>query len=111
MQGPTGYVRGGGTAPPAQRDVSVHVDETLELFKVVSIAAGVRGLQILISPADYLRATRGRLAPLAEPKKSQDVGVRWSKRWSDGRLARPAIWWLGEDARPSIERAVAAPVS
>src|SRR5260221_433133 len=68
LQALTGYVRGGVTALPAKRDFPVHVDETIELFKVVSISAGVRGLQILISPADYLRATRGRLAPLAEPK-------------------------------------------
>jgi Cys-tRNA(Pro)/Cys-tRNA(Cys) deacylase len=46
------------------------VDETIELFDVVSISAGVRGLQILIAPADYLRAIKGQLVPLAEPKKN-----------------------------------------
>ena len=66
----TGYIRGGVTALAAKRDFPVFVDETIELFDVVSISAGVRGTQILISPADYLRATKGRLAPLAEPKKS-----------------------------------------
>ena len=66
----TGYIRGGVTARAAKRDFPVFVDETIELFDVVSISAGVRGLQILISPAEYLRATNGRLVPLAEPKKS-----------------------------------------
>jgi Cys-tRNA(Pro)/Cys-tRNA(Cys) deacylase len=70
LQSLTGYIRGGVTALAAQRDFPVFVDETIELFDVVSISAGVRGTQILISPADYLRATKGRLAPLAEPKKS-----------------------------------------
>ena len=70
LQTLTGYIRGGVTALAAKRDFPVFVDETIELFDVVSIAAGVRGRQILISPADYLRATKGRLAPLAEPKKS-----------------------------------------
>ena len=70
LQTLTGYIRGGVTALAAKRDFPVFVDETIELFDVVSISAGVRGTQILISPADYLRATKGRLVPLAEPKKS-----------------------------------------
>jgi Cys-tRNA(Pro)/Cys-tRNA(Cys) deacylase len=70
LQTLTGYIRGGVTALAAKRDFPVYVDETIELFDVVSISAGVRGLQILISPADYLRATNGQLVPLAEPKKS-----------------------------------------
>jgi len=70
LQTLTGFIRGGVTALAAKRDFPVFVDETIELFDVVSISAGVRGTQILISPADYLRATKGRLAPLADPKKS-----------------------------------------
>jgi Cys-tRNA(Pro)/Cys-tRNA(Cys) deacylase len=65
----TGYIRGGVTALAARRDFPVYVDETIELFDIVSISAGVRGLQILIAPADYLRATRGMLAVLAEAKR------------------------------------------
>jgi len=70
LQSLTGYIRGGVTALAAKRDFSVYVDETIELFDVVSISAGVRGLQILIAPADYLRATHGQLAALSEPKKN-----------------------------------------
>jgi len=70
LQALTGYIRGGVTALAAKRDFPVYVDETIELFDVVSISAGVRGLQILIAPADYLRATNGTIAALAEPKKS-----------------------------------------
>lgn len=69
LQGLTGYVRGGVTALAAKRDFPAYVDETIELFDVVSISAGIRGLQILIAPADYLRATRGTIAALAQPKK------------------------------------------
>jgi Cys-tRNA(Pro)/Cys-tRNA(Cys) deacylase len=68
LQALTGYIRGGVTALAAKRDFPVFVDETIELFDVVSISAGVRGLQILISPADYLRATRGTIAALGQPK-------------------------------------------
>ena len=70
LQSLTGYVRGGVTALAAKRDFPVYVDDTIEVLDVVSISAGVRGLQILIAPADYLRATSGQLAALAEPKKN-----------------------------------------
>src|SRR5262249_56232155 len=61
----TGYVRGGVTVPGAKKAYPVYVDETIELFEVVSISAGVRGLQILLAPAAYLRATRARVGPIA----------------------------------------------
>ena len=70
LQALTGYVRGGVTALAAKRDFPVYVDETIELFDVVSISAGVRGLQILLAPADYLHATNGKVGALGQPKKS-----------------------------------------
>ena len=70
LQALTGYIRGGVTGLAAKRDFPVYVDETIELFDRVSISAGIRGLQILIAPADYLRATKGTIAALAERKKS-----------------------------------------
>ncbi len=69
LQALTGYIRGGVTALAAKRDYPVYVDETIELFDTVSISAGMRGLQILIAPADYLRATKGAVAALGRPKK------------------------------------------
>jgi Cys-tRNA(Pro)/Cys-tRNA(Cys) deacylase len=68
LQALTGYIRGGVTALAAKRDYPVFADETIELFHVVSISAGVRGLQILLTPADYLRATKGAIAALGQPK-------------------------------------------
>jgi Cys-tRNA(Pro)/Cys-tRNA(Cys) deacylase len=68
LQTLTGYIRGGVTALAAKRDFPVYVDETIELFDVVSISAGVRGLQILMAPADYLRATKGTIAALGQKK-------------------------------------------
>jgi len=69
LQGLTGHIRGGITALAAKKDYPVYVDETIELFDTISISAGVRGLQILIAPGDYLRATKARLAALAQNKK------------------------------------------
>lgn len=64
----TGYIRGGVTAMACKRDYPVYVDETIELFDVVSISAGVRGTQVLLAPADYLRAVKGTLGPIARDK-------------------------------------------
>jgi Cys-tRNA(Pro)/Cys-tRNA(Cys) deacylase len=64
----TGYVRGGVTALACKKDYPVVVDESAQLFEVVSVSAGVRGLQILLAPDDYLRAVAGRYAPLATPR-------------------------------------------
>jgi Cys-tRNA(Pro)/Cys-tRNA(Cys) deacylase len=43
--------------------------QLVPVFDTISISAGVRGLQILIAPAEYLRATQGTIAALAEPKR------------------------------------------
>ncbi|MBS2025218.1 MAG: Cys-tRNA(Pro) deacylase [Deltaproteobacteria bacterium] len=61
----TGYIRGGVTALGAKKDYPVFVDETIELFDVVSVSAGVRGTQLFLSPADYLRATKGKIGAIA----------------------------------------------
>jgi Cys-tRNA(Pro)/Cys-tRNA(Cys) deacylase len=66
----TGYVRGGVTALAGKKDYPTFVDETLELFDVVSVSAGIRGTQILLAPADYLRATKGRVGAIAKPKEA-----------------------------------------
>ncbi len=68
LQALTGYIRGGVTALAGKKDYPVYVDETIELFDTISISAGVRGMQILLAPDDYLRATKGILAPLCQPK-------------------------------------------
>jgi Cys-tRNA(Pro)/Cys-tRNA(Cys) deacylase len=68
LQGLTGYIRGGVTALAGKKDYPVFVDETVEQFDVISISAGMRGLQILLAPSDYLKATRGTLAPLSHLK-------------------------------------------
>jgi len=69
LQTLTGYIRGGVTALGAKREFPVFVDELIELFDVISASAGMRGMQILLAPADYLRATKGTLASLSQPKK------------------------------------------
>jgi len=64
----TGYIRGGVTALGGKRDYPVYADETIELFAVVSISAGVRGTRILIAPADYLSVTHATVVAIAREK-------------------------------------------
>jgi len=68
LQKLTGYIRGGVTALAAKKTYPVHVDETIELFEVISISAGIRGTQILLAPADFIRATKATVAGLAHAK-------------------------------------------
>ena len=62
----TGYIRGGVTVLAAKKPFPAFADETIELFDVISISAGQRGLQIFLAPADYLRATHATLADLTK---------------------------------------------
>jgi Cys-tRNA(Pro)/Cys-tRNA(Cys) deacylase len=62
----TGYIRGGVTVLAARKPFPAFADETIELHDLISISAGQRGLQILLKPADYLRATNATLADLTK---------------------------------------------
>jgi Cys-tRNA(Pro)/Cys-tRNA(Cys) deacylase len=64
----TGYIRGGVTALACKKPYPVYLDETAQLFDVISISAGTRGLQILIAPDDYIRVTNASVAALAKEK-------------------------------------------
>jgi Cys-tRNA(Pro)/Cys-tRNA(Cys) deacylase len=65
----TGYIRGGVTALAAKKAYPVYADETIELFDVISVSAGVRGAQLILAPADYLRATSAKAGPIAKEKE------------------------------------------
>jgi len=60
----TGYVRGGVTVLGARKDYPAYADETIELFDVISVSAGVRCTQLVLAPSDYLRATKAKTGPL-----------------------------------------------
>ena len=63
----TGYVRGGVTALACKKNYPVVLDDTAILFSKIAVSAGVRVMQILIHPDDYVRATQATLAPIAGP--------------------------------------------
>ena len=53
---------------PARKTIRSSSTKPIELFDVISISAGIRGLQILLTPADYIRATKATIARLAHSK-------------------------------------------
>jgi Cys-tRNA(Pro)/Cys-tRNA(Cys) deacylase len=61
----TGYMRGAVTPLATKKPYPVFVDETAELWPVIGISGGQRGLEILLAPADLLRVTGARLADIA----------------------------------------------
>jgi Cys-tRNA(Pro)/Cys-tRNA(Cys) deacylase len=71
----TGYIRGGVTVMGAKKPFPAYADETIELFDQISISAGLRGLQLLLTPTDYLRAANASLADLTkDPAKDPAKG-------------------------------------
>ncbi len=60
----TGYIRGGVTALACKKDYPVFVEEEIILLDRISVSAGVRGTQIILSPDDYLAAVKATLGPI-----------------------------------------------
>ena len=71
----TGYVRGGVTVFGSKKPFPVFADESIELFDVISVSAGTRGLQILLTPADYLRAAEAKLIDLTRTRTPAHDGA------------------------------------
>jgi Cys-tRNA(Pro)/Cys-tRNA(Cys) deacylase len=68
VQAVTGYIRGGVTALACKKDYPVFIDELAEICDVISVSAGMRGLQILLNPQDYIRAVNATVVAIAKPK-------------------------------------------
>jgi Cys-tRNA(Pro)/Cys-tRNA(Cys) deacylase len=62
----TGYIRGGVTVMGAKKAYRAFVDEAVELFDVISVSAGMRGMQLLLAPVDYIRAAEAVVADLTK---------------------------------------------
>jgi Cys-tRNA(Pro)/Cys-tRNA(Cys) deacylase len=70
VQSATGYIRGGVTALACKKEYPVYIDELAESCDVISISAGMRGLQILLAPEDYIRAVKARVVAIAKRQAS-----------------------------------------
>jgi len=70
----TGYIRGGVTVMAARSAFPAYVDEVVDLYDVISVSAGQRGVQLLLSPTDYLQATGATLADLTKILRNVEPG-------------------------------------
>ena len=61
----TGYIRGGVTALACKKPYPVWIDSSAEGQDVISVSAGIRGMQILLKPADYVKAVEATYAGIA----------------------------------------------
>jgi Cys-tRNA(Pro)/Cys-tRNA(Cys) deacylase len=67
LQQLTGYVRGGVTALACKKSYPVFLDEPALGCDVISVSAGIRGTQILLSPAHYVQVTKATCAAISRP--------------------------------------------
>ena len=60
----TGYVRGGCSPLGAKKNYPVYLDERALTLEKISISAGLRGMQIILSPQDLIKAVNATTAKL-----------------------------------------------
>jgi Cys-tRNA(Pro)/Cys-tRNA(Cys) deacylase len=60
----TGYVRGGISPLGQRKQLPTVVDESALSFATVLVSAGKRGLQVELPPAELVRLTRAKTAPV-----------------------------------------------
>ncbi|NOZ72515.1 MAG: aminoacyl-tRNA deacylase [Chloroflexi bacterium] len=64
----TGLKKGGISALAlTNKGFQVWLDESALDFREIAMSAGVRGLQVVLAPQDFIRLTRARLAKLSHP--------------------------------------------
>jgi Cys-tRNA(Pro)/Cys-tRNA(Cys) deacylase len=71
----TGYIRGGVTVFGAKKAFPVFIDETAILFDRISVSAGARGTQLILSPDDYIRAAQAQTADLTKENSQHTLGA------------------------------------
>ncbi len=57
--GLTGYIRGGVSPVGTRKLYAFYLDETADLWDVISVSAGMRGCQMILAPDDLMRVTEG----------------------------------------------------
>jgi Cys-tRNA(Pro)/Cys-tRNA(Cys) deacylase len=61
----TGYLRGGVSPLGSRRRYPLYLDATANQHETISVSAGMRGMQLLVRPADLARAADATIAPIA----------------------------------------------
>jgi Cys-tRNA(Pro)/Cys-tRNA(Cys) deacylase len=84
----TGYIRGGVTVFGAKKAYPIFVDETAILFDKISVSAGTRGTQLILSPDDYLKAAEAIGEPVATGDLTKSTGAPGPSHLGAGEKGR-----------------------
>ena len=60
----TGYIRGGCSPIGMKKPLPTFIHESALLYDSIFVSAGVRGLQLKISPSDLFRITGAEIYPI-----------------------------------------------
>jgi len=61
----TGYIRGGVSPIGLKKNYPVFIDSSIEKLDVLSVSAGLRGLQLFLRPIDLISVTKARLGVIS----------------------------------------------
>jgi Cys-tRNA(Pro)/Cys-tRNA(Cys) deacylase len=64
--GLTGYIRGGVSPFGTKKPYPVYLDETADVWDVISVSAGIRGEQLLLAPGDLARLVEAQRCDIAK---------------------------------------------
>ena len=64
--GLTGYIRGGVSPVGTRKPYPFYLDETAILWDVISVSAGIRGCQMVLSPDDLIRVLNAHCCAIAK---------------------------------------------
>ena len=62
----TGYIRGGCSPLGMKKNSPVYIDQSALIQPFIFISAGIRGMQIKITPGDLVSAIKAEIADIAE---------------------------------------------
>lgn len=60
----TGYIRGGCSPVGMKKAYPTYIDETATLFEKITVSAGVRGCQILLSPDELVKVINAEFSDI-----------------------------------------------
>jgi len=63
--GLTGYIRGGVSPIGTRKPYPLYLDETADIWDVISVSAGLRGTQMLLAPVDLARVVDAQRCDIA----------------------------------------------
>jgi Cys-tRNA(Pro)/Cys-tRNA(Cys) deacylase len=64
--GLTGYIRGGVSPVGTKKPYPFYLDETVDLWDMIAVSAGIRGCQMIVRPDDLARITAAQRCAIAK---------------------------------------------